>query len=227
METRRDKLTFLENFLTTKDYRALDETARVPAEVFQYENLLYMRALRKKRIDRLLWECARCPGLNIEGVTEVCPGWGDLCARVFVIGQSAHRFAVRTDLPFIKGSGYLLDLALRCSELLRKDIFITNVVHCHPPQNRDTTTQEKKNCLPFLKAEVELVQPGLIIALGNDAKWAVGQLGLTAEMKKKTKDRSFNVLCVEHPAAFLHRGTGEFVKNWIVQVSLAIDKVYK
>jgi len=197
------------------------ETGDFNEPAFDYENDLYSKAIKKKSLDVKLRNCSLCPGLNIKRCTEVCPGWGNLNAKVFFIGQSAHRPAVLSDLPFIIGCGYAIDAALRLSGLLRRDVFITNVVHCHPGKNRASTDDEKKNCLPFLQEEIDIVQPELIIALGNDAQWAFEQI-----RGQGGKWAAHKPLNIKHPASFMYSAPEERV-GWIVKLSQEIDKVYK
>jgi len=208
---RKDKLILLRTMVDL-------ETGAINESAFGWENQLYEKAVQKKSLDRRIARCGLCEGLNIKRCTDSCTGWGDLNAKVFFIGQSLHKPGILSDLPFIKGCGYLLDAALRLSGLLRKDVFITNVVHCHPPRNRASTTDEKENCLGFLDWEVRIVKPELIVALGNDAQWAVTRLLLDQGDAK--------ILRVKHPAAFLHSAPEDSIE-WIIKLSNEIDKVYK
>ena len=203
---RKDKLIALRKMVNL-------ETGEICEESFGYENALYNKGCAMKSLNAQIKKCQLCEGMNIPRLTENCPGWGDLNAKVFFIGQSLHKYGIHSDLPFILGSGYLLDAALRLSGLLRKDVFISNVVHCHPPKNRASTTEEKENCLSFLEREIDIVEPELIVALGNDAHWAVIQFGIKA-------------LCIKHPASFLHSAPEDSI-DWILKLSKEIDKVYK
>jgi len=209
-KTRKDKLVLLQKYLNL-------ESGEVDKEAFSWENDLYEKAIRKKSLDRRIRGCSLCEGLNIKRLTEGCPGWGDLNAKVFFIGQSLHKPGIVSDLPFILGSGYILDAALRLSGLLRRDVFITNAIHCHPAGNRGSLEDEKKNCLRFLHEELDIVWPELVVALGNDAKWAVERLS------RELSD--FKVIKVKHPASFMY-GAPEQRKDWILKLSLEIDKIY-
>jgi len=206
MKTRKEKLIALREMIDL-------ETGAINTDFFEYENTLYDKAVRKKSLDFYINKCQLCEELNIKRYSDSCGGWGDLNAKVFIIGQSLHRPGILSGLPFILGSGYLLDAALRLSGLLRKDVFITNVVHCHPPRNRGSLESEKKNCLPFLVQEIRIVSPQLIVALGNDAHWATDKIDVKA-------------LKVRHPAFFLHSAPEDSIE-WIIKLSNEIDKVYK
>jgi DNA polymerase len=75
--------------------------------------------------------------------------------------------------PFYGGSGKHLDRAFARAQIDKIDLYITNVVHCHPPNNRASLPQEVANCAPYLSAELDIVRPRLAIGLGDDAKAAL------------------------------------------------------
>ena len=204
--SKRDKLVALKEFCNL-------ETGELDYSYFEYENTLYTKAVRMKALAARITKCKRCEGLNIKRFTESTPGWGNLNASIFFVGQSLHEPGVSSGLPFIKGSGYSIDAALRLSGLLRKDVFFSNVIHCHPPQNKDTTPKEKENCLAYLFKEIEIVQPNLLVLLGNDAKQAV-----TMELVEEIK-----ILKIKHPATFMYSAP-ELRVGWIVKLSMEIDK---
>jgi len=203
-KTRAEKLTELQKYMNL-------ETGVIDESAFVWENSLYEKGLRKKILDSKILNCGKCEGMNIKRLSEACCGWGDLNADIFFVGQSLHRVGMLTGLPFIQGSGYMLDAALRLSGLTRYDVFISNVVHCHPPGNRGSTESEKKNCLPYLREELSIVEPKMVVALGNDAKEALNELNVKA-------------LCMTHPAKFMY-SEPEGRYNWIVKLSLEMDKV--
>lgn len=210
MSTRKEKLIILRDFVDL-------DTGEIDKSKFDRENLLYEKSIHKKCLDRHISKCTKCPQMNIARYSESCPGWGNLNALYFFVGQSLHRPGIMSGLPFILGSGYMLDAALRLSGLTRYDTFISNVVHCHPPNNRSSTMEEKKNCLPYLKDELAIISPKLVVALGNDANWAVQKLGLKTSKKQR-------VLKVKHPASFSYSAPEKKV-DWIVKLSLELDKV--
>ena len=74
-----------------------------------------------------------------------------------------------TQVPFTGGSGKLPDEALSVARVSKADIFLTNVVHCHPPNNRPSRPYEIRYCTPFMLREIDTVRPCVVIALGNDA----------------------------------------------------------
>ena len=214
MKTRKDKLVILEDFLDL-------ETGEIDKASFEYENTLYDKAVQMKSLNNKIRKCSLCPGMNIKRYTECCPGWGNLNSKVFFIGQSLHTPGIMSDIPFILGCGYVLDASLRLSGLLRKDVFISNTVHGHPPGNRASTDEEKTNCLRHLMTEIEIVKPELLVALGNDAQWTIKEMAMTGFCTGVNK-----VYCIKHPASFMY-ASSELRIDWIIKLSLEIDKVYK
>jgi uracil-DNA glycosylase family 4 len=208
---RKDKLVAL------KEYVKL-ETGRINTDKLSYENELYEKAVRMKTLASRIKRCKLCPGLNLTKLTESAAGWGDLTSPVFFVGQSLHEPGVSSGIPFIGGSGNAMDIALRLSGLLRKDVFISNTVHCHPPKNRASSFQEKRNCFRFLVSELDIVKPRLIVAMGNDAKDAIAKIRAMEMFEHKVK--YYNI---KHPAVFMH-GSPEDRPDWIVKLSMEIDK---
>ncbi|WP_041317506.1 uracil-DNA glycosylase [Mycolicibacter sinensis] len=124
----------------------------------------------KKQLDADIKACDLCPGLNIPGDTESAPGYGSLSSPVALVGQSLCEQCMAVQEPFFEKSGNVLQAAIDRAQVDKSDLFITNAVHCHPPKNRPSRPYEIENCRPFLRRELELVQPRLVVALGKDAR---------------------------------------------------------
>lgn len=158
-------------------------------------------------------ECHRCEGLNIEGETEAAPGFGSPNAKIMVVGQSLCTRCMKTQEPFFGGSGRLLDLALEQSNLRKTDIFVTNVVHCHTPGNRESIPYEIANCREYLMKEVELVRPKAIIALGKDAVSSfLGPESWPGEVGKRVVQPSYVVYPSYHPSYVMKLGKNKVTK---------------
>lgn len=124
-------------------------------------------------------DCRRCPGLNltqppppfVSEPTTSGPGYGDPLSPVVIVGQSlCGTKCIEAQIPFTGGSGILLDRAFEVAGLQKSQVFITNVVHCHPQKNRPSLPDEIANCAEYLTDELRILHPRLIIALGGDAK---------------------------------------------------------
>jgi len=164
--------------------------------------------------------CRSCSGLNEPGITEAVCGWGDCCSKVMIVGQSAHRDGMMTDVPFILGSGLYVDAALRAIGRSRVELFWTNAVHCHPERNRPSTSAEKHNCRHYLGDEIALVRPQLLVAMGNDAKEAVRSIEQTIGERAAPR-----VFYCKHPAALMRGASPDEVVGWIVKLAAQLSKV--
>jgi DNA polymerase len=155
--------------------------------------------------------CRLCPGLNIAGETESAPGYGAVDSPVALVGQSlCGKLCMESQIPFTGGSGCLLDESFVRAGLEKRDVFITNVVHCHPPQNRESLPDWVSNCSPYLSLELKIVQPRVVIGLGQDAKVALERMyGLKAQKLQRpcqplapaaVDGRGPELLFTEHPS---------------------------
>jgi uracil-DNA glycosylase len=116
-----------------------------------------------------VWEeasvCTRCQ-LH-ETRTTVVFGAGNADAALMFVGEAPGANEDKQGLPFVGQAGKLLDKLLAEIELDRKDVFILNTLKCRPPGNRDPQPREIESCEPYLRRQVELIQPTMICTLGN------------------------------------------------------------
>lgn len=110
-------------------------------------------------------QCARCP--LSETRTNIVFGEGDSHARVVLVGEGPGEVEDQTGKPFVGPAGQKLDEVLASVGITREEVYIANVVKCRPPGNRAPTKKEMEACLPYLEAQIALINPGLIITLGN------------------------------------------------------------
>ncbi len=112
--------------------------------------------------------CQRCR--LAEGRTQVVFSDGNPQARLMVVGEAPGANEDRTGLPFVGQAGKFLDLLLAAVDLSREDsVYICNVLKCRPPGNRDPMADEIELCSPFLKRQIALVAPEVILAVGTFA----------------------------------------------------------
>jgi DNA polymerase len=127
--------------------------------------------VRKDRLAMLeerVRACTRCP-LHQERMNAV-PGVGVLDPLVMVIGEGPGADEDRRGLPFVGRAGQFLDKWLEAIGMSRhKNVYITNIVKCRPPGNRDPRPHESEACIPYLREQIKLVQPRAILAVGRIA----------------------------------------------------------
>lgn len=205
IKPRKEKLEILSHYMHLK-------SGTIYEGKFKRANRLFDKAIRMKVLNMKIAKCRQCDGLNLRGSTESAPGFGSLNSKIMLVGQSLCTSCQFTQVPFTRGCGYLIDAALILSRLSRYRVFITNAVHCHPPRNRASTPDEKKNCFPYLQMEVKIIKPKLIVAMGNEAKASVKKL--------VTKAKIFES---KHPASFQYSNP-EARRDWIIRLSNEMDK---
>jgi uracil-DNA glycosylase family 4 len=193
------------------------ESGNLNESAFEELDILYEKGKRYHKLSQRIRCCNKCPGMNIGRVTECCPGWGDLNANVMFVGQSLHEPGMYSQIPFILGSGLIVDTVLRLSKIDRHNCFWTNAVLCHPERNRPSTEEEKENCWPHLAEMIDIVQPRIAVSFGKDAKLA------TKKYKDKYGNKGIKWLNYVHPASLIY-SQPEARPNYIVKMSLDIDR---
>lgn len=106
---------------------------------------------------------------RVQNKYKVVPGEGNAYAKVMLIGEAPGEWEAKSGRPFVGASGRLLDSLLESIGLTRKDVFITNVVKDRPPDNRAPTVAEIKLYAPFLRQQIDIIQPRIIATLGRFA----------------------------------------------------------
>lgn len=109
-------------------------------------------------------DCQACP-LG-PGRIRFVFGEGDPGARMMFIGEGPGRDEDLQGRPFVGRAGELLDKMIAAIGYQRRQVYITNIVKCRPPDNRTPTPQESQTCLPYVKRQIELIRPGVIVTLG-------------------------------------------------------------
>lgn len=158
--------------------------------------------------DKWLLECA-CTLKKT--ATQGVPGHGNADATIIFIGEAPGAKEDAGGKPFVGSAGKFLDEMLSSINMKREDIYITNLVKYRPPENRDPSSKEIYECSLWLKEEVELIDPSLIITLGRYAmnnffpekkiSESHGEI-FTTESLGKTR----HLLPLYHPAAALYNG---------------------
>ncbi len=164
------------------------------------------------KIDDVL-HCQRCD-LKLSR-THVVVGSGPLDAKIMLIGEAPGKNEDKKGMPFVGSAGRILDDLLKEGGIDRKDVYITNVVKCRPPENRAPLDYEMAACHPYLQKQMEVISPKAIVLLGRTAAEAI--LGRKVEMGKEhgtaiEKD-GIKYFITYHPAAMIYKRT---LKNTIV-----------
>ena len=126
--------------------------------------------LREEEYKRLVEEIRNCTKCRLhESRKNPVPGEGPLDARVMLVGEAPGRMEDRQGRPFVGRAGDLLNVLLAIAGVERRQVYITNIVKCRPPGNRDPKEDEIAACLPFLLRQIQLIRPQIIVSLGRHA----------------------------------------------------------
>ena len=148
-------------------------------------------------------ECVRCP-LHA-GRTHIVNSEGNRKARLMFVGEAPGADEDASARPFVGRAGQLLNKIIEAIGLKREDIMIGNVNRCRPPQNRQPTLEEAKTCKPFLLREIAVIQPDVIVVLGNTAMKNLldTKEGITKVRGKFQDYKGIKVMPTFHPAYLL------------------------
>jgi uracil-DNA glycosylase len=163
------------------------------------------------RIAKEVSECTKCP-LH-KSRTKAVPGEGSSKAKLLFIGEAPGYHEDIQGQPFVGQSGQLLGHLLTAIKTTREDVFITNVVKCRPPENRDPKPEEIEACRPYLDRQLAALDPGVVITLGrfSMARWFAGERISQIHGKPKTEGGRI-IMPMFHPAAALRDRTGPTMK---------------
>jgi uracil-DNA glycosylase family 4 len=151
--------------------------------------------------------CSRCR--LAEGRTTVVFGEGDAEADLLVVGEAPGYEEDRSGRPFVGPAGQLLDKMLAAIGFRRDEVFICNVLKCRPPRNRDPVADEVASCRPYLRRQVELIQPKVICAFGRFAAQTLLDTELSLNRLRGVTHEFMGVPVVVsyHPAALLRNAS--------------------
>ena len=126
-----------------------------------------------------------------------------------IVGEAPGFNEDRQGEPFVGAAGKLLDTLLARIELSRADVYITNVLKCRPPMNRDPMPNEVEACSPYLKEQMALVKPKVVLILGRHAleRLMPGQGSISRIHGSMIRRGDVAYVPLYHPAAALHNGS--------------------
>ncbi len=154
-------------------------------------------------------EVSLCTKCNLwKGRTKAVPGEGNPHARVMFIGEGPGFHEDKQGRPFVGPAGQFLEELLASINLKRSDVFITNVVKCRPPDNRDPLPEEINACNDYLDRQIAAIKPQVIVTLGrySMAKF-FGNEKISAIHGRARKKDGYICIAMYHPAAGLHQAS--------------------
>lgn len=168
-------------------------------------------AERREALDAIAAEVRGCTRCRLHaGRTRAVPGEGHPDTEVVFVGEAPGMHEDRQGRPFVGRAGDLLVRLLATIGWRREEVFITNIVKCRPPDNRDPESDEIAACLPYLRRQLEVLDPALIVTLGRHSMGRfipgarIGQAhGTLHPVDAETGADSAMVYAMYHPAAAL------------------------
>jgi len=149
-------------------------------------------------------QCTKCP--LSQGRTLAVPGEGPRNAQVMFVGEAPGFHEDRQGRPFVGAAGAFLNELLASIGLKREDVYITNIIKCRPPGNRDPYMDEIEACSPYLDRQVALIHPKIIVTLGRYslAHW-LPNAKISQVHGKPMRVGNLVIFPMYHPAAALHQ----------------------
>lgn len=158
--------------------------------------------------------CIKCP--LSKSRTKAVPGVGNSKAQIMFIGEAPGKSEDAKGEPFVGAAGRFLDILLSQIGLSRDQVFITNIVKCRPPGNREPKPLEIETCTPYLHRQIRIIQPRFVVTLGkHSSAYIFSAIGMPFKGITQVHGKSFaaklqslevTVFPMFHPAAALYNG---------------------
>jgi uracil-DNA glycosylase family 4 len=172
-------------------------------------------AERRAALEAIAREVRTCTRCRLhQGRTNAVPGEGDASTEVVFVGEGPGEQEDRQGRPFVGASGQLLTELIGSLGWDRSDVFITNVVKCRPPGNRDPQADEVEACRTFLRRQLDVLDPAVVVTVGKHslASFRPGERigrthGTAVPVDPDTGARNALAFAMYHPAFALYQST--------------------
>lgn len=197
--------------------------------LYKVYDLFYFKMNPFNQLKQSCLNCSKCPDL-CRSRTQVVFGSGNPHAKIILIGEAPGAEEDKQGVPFCGASGKILDELLETAGLSRGDLFITNTILCRPEKNRNPAKEEIANCHERLDQLIEIMQPKVIITIGNFAtERMIKKRGITFLHGKLFSYHQCKVVPVIHPANYLYSGRNpelfQLMKNDFQTITLLSKQV--
>ncbi len=171
-----------------------------------------------------------CVNCNLsKSRTNAVPGIGNEKSDVIFVGEAPGRNEDLQGKPFVGTAGQILSEALEFAGFTRDDVYITNVVKCRPPNNRQPIAEERDACRQYLSEELKIIKPKIICILGNTAYSSLlDGNSITKNRGKLVKNNDQLYFVTVHPAAIIYNpALRQVLKDDFVLLAQTLDKLRK
>jgi len=163
-----------------------------------------------EEIEEKIKKCTKCPLHKTR--KNAVPGDGNRNAKIMFIGEAPGKNEDEVGRPFVGKAGQFLDLAMSNAGMKREDVYITNVVKCRPPKNRDPREEEIKACSPYLDEQIAAIKPKILCTLGKFAtSYILSSYGFEVEPISRAHGKVYSspvamvkIIPMYHPAATIY-----------------------
>ena len=213
-------------FLEEMGFTHLDVPASAPQAVVTRPSAAESTDAEWLELERIALPCVLCDLAATR--TQVVFGAGNRNADLMFIGEAPGRDEDLQGIPFVGRAGQLLTDIIKAMKLDRADVYIANVIKCRPPGNRNPEPEEMAACRPYIKKQIELVRPRVIVTLGRFALQGMTErtLSITSSRGQWLEYEGIKLMPTYHPA-YLLRNPGAKKDVWTdmkkVMSELGID----
>ncbi len=158
------------------------------------------------RWDELLSRCSACHACPLGATrTNLVFGTGSRTADLLFVGEAPGEQEDKQGIPFVGAAGHLLDKYLYAVGIPRESVYIANILKCRPPRNRDPEAAEQDACIGYLREQVALIEPKIIVCLGRISAMRLikPDFRITREHGIFVRKGGYLMTAVYHPAALL------------------------
>ena len=177
---------------------------------------------KKQLMDEIVMDIAGCKNCPLhKGRTNTVPGEGNINNRLMFVGEGPGADEDAQGRPFVGRSGKLLGKIIESVGLKREDLYITNIVKCRPPENRNPKEEEMEACNSYLEAQIAVIKPRIIVTVGLvPTKWIlrdkIENIGITKIRGQFYDWNGIKVFPIFHPSYLLRNPSLEEGKpKWI------------
>jgi len=155
------------------------------------------------KLENDVCRCRQCKLCDTR--TNAVIGKGDRNAKLMFVGEAPGEQEDLKGIPFVGPAGQLLDTYLTACDIPKESVYICNILKCRPPHNRDPLPEEEDACMEYLRRQVRLIRPKIIVCLGRIAAKRLidPDFRITASHGKWYHKGSFRMMAVYHPSALL------------------------
>ena len=159
-----------------------------------------------EKLNELYEKCAGCHACSLSETRTNCVfGTGNPNADLMFVGEAPGEQEDLSGIPFVGRAGQLLDKFLYAVDIPREDVYIANILKCRPPKNRDPLPAEEDACIEYLREQVRLIRPKIIVCLGRISAMRLikPDFKITKEHGQWFEKGQFLMTAVYHPALLL------------------------